>query len=93
MTPHDPLKSEVGIRELHDQLSRYMRHVAEGGEVIVTSRGKRIARLSPIDTPDPLATLRARGLVSEPSGGTWEPNPNRPVVDPPISDLVKEQRR
>lgn len=92
MTLHPEIKSEVGIRELHDQLSRYVRHVAEGGEVIVTSRGKRIARLAPIDAPDPLATLRARGLVSEPTG-SWEPPADAPVVDPPISDLVKEQRR
>lgn len=92
MTPHDAIRPEVGIRELHDQLSRYVRHVEAGGEVIVTSRGKRVARLSPIDAPDPLATLRARGLVSEPTE-SWEPPADAPVVDPPISDLVKEQRR
>jgi hypothetical protein len=32
------VKSEVGVRELHDQLSRYIRHVAEGGEIVVTTR-------------------------------------------------------
>lgn len=83
---------EVGIRELRDQLSHYLRHVAEGSEVIVTSRGKRVARLSPVDAPDPLASLRARGLVSVPTE-SWEPPVDAPVVDPPISNLVKEQRR
>jgi prevent-host-death family protein len=47
MTLHDAPENEVGVREFHDHLSRYVRHVADGGEVIVTMRGKRIARLAP----------------------------------------------
>src|ERR687896_529431 len=36
MTPHpEPLKSEVGVRELHDRLSRYVQHVKDGAEVVV----------------------------------------------------------
>jgi prevent-host-death family protein len=67
MTLHRPgLKREVGVRELHDQLSRYVQHVRDGGEVIVTMRGRRVARLVPVDDHDPLAELRARGLVREP---------------------------
>ncbi len=95
MTPHDAaLKSEVGVRELHDQLSRYVRHAAEGGEVVVTMRGRRVARLSAIDEVDPLAELRARGLIEEPS------RPKRRRADMrrikaggSVSDLVAEQRR
>jgi prevent-host-death family protein len=64
MTPHpEPLKTEVGVRELHDRLSRYVQHVQDGAEVVVTMRGRRVARLVPIDQIDPLADLRARGLV------------------------------
>jgi prevent-host-death family protein len=65
MTPHRemPLRREVGVRELHDQLSRYVRHAAEGGEVIVTMRGRPVARLTPLPSADPFATLRARGLI------------------------------
>jgi prevent-host-death family protein len=95
MTPHDAkLKAEVGVRELHDQLSRYVRHAAEGGEVFVTMRGERVARLSPLVVSDPLADLRARGLVREPTrpkrkvGGA-----KRLVAAAPVSDLVAEQRR
>ncbi len=95
MTLHEPLpKREVGVRELHDQLSRYVNHVAQGGEVVVTMRGKRVARLSPVSEHDPLADLRARGLVREPT------QPKRPSVGrkqlrspEPVSDLVAEQRR
>ena len=95
MTPHQTgLKAEVGVRELHDQLSRYVRHAAAGGEVVVTMRGERVARLSSLDVSDPLADLRARGLVREPS------QPKRKVTrrkrirsSASVSDLVSEQRR
>jgi prevent-host-death family protein len=94
MTPHKSSpKHEVGIRELHDQLSRYVHHAAQGGEVVVTMRGRRVARLSPVNAEDPLADLRARGLVREPT------QPKRPSTGhrqlqslEPVSDLVAEQR-
>ncbi|HEV7495176.1 hypothetical protein [Baekduia sp.] len=88
------LKAEVGVRELHDQLSRYVRHAAEGSEVFVTMRGQRVARLSPLEVSDPLADLRARGLVREATrprrkvGGR-----KRLVAEGSVSDLVAEQRR
>jgi predicted nucleic acid-binding protein len=37
----------------------------------VTMRGSPVARLSPLEGRDPLAQLRARGLVSEPTG-EWD---------------------
>ncbi len=88
------LKTEVGVRELHDQLSRYVHHAAQGGEVFVTMRGQRVARLSPLAVDDPLADLRMRGLVGEPArpkrkvGGR-----KRLASSAPVSDLVAEQRR
>jgi prevent-host-death family protein len=95
MTLHrEPLKSEVGVRELHDRLSRYVQHVQDGAEVVVTMRGRRVARLVPVDEIDPLADLRARGLVREPTA------PRRPrarrarlKAGKPVSDLVADQRR
>lgn len=93
MTPHDELKHEVGVREFHDHLSRYVRHAADGGEVIVTMRGKRIARLAPVDQHDPLEDLRMRGLVSDPSAA-WRPRRRGRVrARPAVSDLVADQRR
>ena len=93
MTLHDPLKPEVGVRELHDQLSRYVRHAADGGEVIVTMRGKRVARLAPVEASDPLEELRARGLVSEPTAG-WHPRRRgRPRATSSVADIVAAQRR
>ena len=94
MTPHKPpLKREVGVRELHDQLSRYVQHAAAGGEVVVTMRGRRVARLAPVSGDDALADLRARGLVQEPER-EWSPQPSgRASPIAPVSDLVAEQRR
>ena len=85
------------MRELHDQLSRYVRHAAEGGEVIVTMRGKPVARLTPLPSADPFATLRARGLIQEPT------RPRTRLEDlsqipldgdgPTASDIVIQMRR
>jgi prevent-host-death family protein len=95
MTLHpEPLKREVGVRELHDRLSRYVQHVQDGAEVVVTMRGRRVARLVPVDEVDPLADLRARGLVREP---TTPRNPRarraRLKAAGRVSDLVADQRR
>jgi prevent-host-death family protein len=96
MTPHrDELRREVGVRELHDQLSRYVRHAADGGEVIVTMRGKPVARLTPLPSADPLATLRARGLIRE--GRRPRRRLREPIKlegeGPTASDIVIQMRR
>jgi prevent-host-death family protein len=94
MTPQSDIKQEVGVREFHDHLSRYVRHVADGGEVVVTMRGKRVARLAPVDQQaDALDELRSRGLVSDPTG-RWTPRRRgRAVASSSVADLVADQRR
>ena len=47
----------VGIRELKDRLSHYLRAVRQGGSVVVTVRGKPVARLVPV-SPRGKAALR-----------------------------------
>ncbi len=95
MTLHrEELKAEVGVRELHDQLSRYLRHVGSGGDVVVTMRGRRVARLSRVDDADPLADLRARGLVHDPQRSRRRASGHElQTADGSVSDLVSEQRR
>jgi prevent-host-death family protein len=88
----DKSRREVGVRELHDQLSRYVRHAASGGEVVVTMRGRPVARLTPMIADDPLGELRERGLVEEPRS-EWRPRRRRPTPTAPVSDLVAGQRR
>ncbi|MDQ2846177.1 MAG: type II toxin-antitoxin system prevent-host-death family antitoxin [Actinomycetota bacterium] len=95
MTPQrEALKAEIGVRELHDQLSRYLRHVDAGGDVVVTMRGRRVARLSRVDDVDPLSDLRARGLVRDPQRSRRRARGRELLTaDSPVSDLVSEHRR
>ncbi len=94
MTLHpSELKTEVGVRELHDHLSRYIQQVQGGTEIVVTMRGSRVARLVPVDERDPLADLRARGLVREPASPRMRSRRSRIATTEPVSDLVAEQRR
>lgn len=91
MTLH-PRGYKVGVRELHDRLSEHLERVERGAEVIVTRRGRPIARLSALDGEDPLEELVRRGLVTHPS----RPRQARRAGVKPrrgVSDLVAEQRR
>jgi prevent-host-death family protein len=45
----------VSIRDANQHLSRYLERVEQGAEVIITRRGKPIARLLPIE-PEPSLT-------------------------------------
>lgn len=97
MSLHDdlPVKAEVGVRELHDQLSRYVRHAQAGHEVVVTMRGRRVARLTPIDDDtDPLEDLRRRGLLRDPTTPRRRTRPGtRITATGSVSELVADQRR
>jgi prevent-host-death family protein len=83
---------EVGVRELHDRLSEHLDRVEHGSEVVVTRRGRPIARLSAIDGNDPLQDLIQRGLVTPPARAR---TPRRAQLKArgTVSDLLAEQRR
>lgn len=90
MTLHEN-EAEVGVRELHDRLSEYLEKVEEGADIVVTRRGKRIARLTAVEAKRPLEDLERRGLVRRPTKPRRLPKPIK--SDGPVSDLVSEQRR
>lgn len=90
MTLHQQ-ESEVGVRELHDRLSAYLEQVEKGGEVVVTRRGRRIARISGLGS-DPLEDLAGRGLVRLPEKPR-SPRQARVKAAGSVSDLVAEHRR
>lgn len=99
MTLHGAVRqTEVGVRDLHDHLSRHLRSVQEEGtEVVVTMRGKRIARLVPIDhvDADPLAELRKRGIVGPPKPPidvSKLPPPVPIAPGPSTADIVSDMR-
>jgi antitoxin (DNA-binding transcriptional repressor) of toxin-antitoxin stability system len=83
-------EDEVGILALRARLGLYIELVEQGREVIVTRRGRRIARISRLG--DPLGDLVRRGLVRMPVG-RWLPRRARVEAAGSVSDLVADQRR
>ena len=63
---------QVGVRELKARLSEYLALVKAGEEVVVTERGKAVARLAPLPSyhtlPHRLAEMERLGLVRRGSG-------------------------
>ncbi len=91
MTLH-PEKGEVGVRELHDRLSEYLERVAQGEEIVVTRRGRPVARITGVDAVRPFEDLERRGLIR------WPTSPKTPrsahiEATGSVSDLVHDQRR
>ncbi|MEY2430363.1 MAG: hypothetical protein QOC92_88 [Acidimicrobiaceae bacterium] len=83
---------EVGVRELRNNLSRYLDRVRAGEEVVVTDRGRAIARVLPVGTERVLDRLIAEGVI------TPARRPKRAAGRPvkakgTVSDLVADQRR
>ena len=88
------VRSEVGIRALKNALSSYIERVRAGEEVIVTDRGRPVARLVPLDTADnKLADLVAAGVVRAPDTRMRHIPDHRITATGPVSDLVDEHRR
>jgi prevent-host-death family protein len=86
------MELEVGVRELRNNLSRYLDRVQAGEEVVVTDRGRAIARMLPLSGERTIDRLVARGLVT-PAKQAKRPT-TRPVkTTGAVSDLVGEQRR
>jgi prevent-host-death family protein len=58
----------VGVRELRQQASRYLREVERGSTVEVTDRGRPVARLVPIPPGSGVDALLATGEISPAAG-------------------------
>lgn len=70
------------------------RVVNEDLPLVITLRGKPVARIVPIDENDPVERLRREGLIHEPAvSGKWHPDPIKPASGATVSDLISEQRR
>jgi prevent-host-death family protein len=93
----------VGARELKDRLSHYLRTVRRGETVVVTVRGKPVARLVPIvgrndkallpEIEEKMWKLAAEGLLTW--SGTSFQLPETVAENPGpqlLSDLVVEDR-
>ena len=87
------IRVEVGVRDLKNNLSRYLDRVRNGDEVVVTDHGRPVARLVAIDASiDRLSDLIDAGLV-RPAGSARRRLPKPIKTAGTVSDLVAEQRR
>ena len=93
----------VSVRELKDHLSHYLRAVRRGGSVMVTVRGKPVARLVPVSPPrkvtlspeleEQMWQLAAEGFLTWNGGPFQVPEPVAINRGPGLlSDLVVEDR-
>jgi antitoxin (DNA-binding transcriptional repressor) of toxin-antitoxin stability system len=79
----------VGIRELKNRLSEYLRMVRRGEEILVTDRGVVVAELRQpgaraADTPYPALVERARSGKARLGAG------NRPDLYPALDPVLSE---
>ncbi len=92
----------MGVRELKNRLSEYLREVRAGESLLVTDRGEVVAELSApgyamrdATVPAGLAALAKRGLISLgiPGGSNLYPSlPRRKPAKRSVAQLLDEER-
>ena len=88
-----PESERVGVRELRQNLSVYLRRVVKGESFEVTDRGRAVAILAPLPEPSSLVRrLAAAGLASTPQGRIAEVLPPRGKPSRRLSEALQEQR-
>ena len=84
----------VGVRELRQNLSVYLRRVKAGQRLEVTERGQPVARLEPMtDDDDAVTRLERQGRILR--RGTGDLSRIRPLkldLDKPLSAILDELR-
>lgn len=87
----------IGIRELRQQASRYLRDVERGETLEVTDRGRPIARVVPIPPAAGLEQLAASGRLTPASGDALDLGPplapqDKPLPSDTLADLRSDER-
>jgi prevent-host-death family protein len=88
------MRLSIGIRELRQNASRYLRLIEERGEPIqITDRGRPVALLTPVPkTGSRIEQLRASGRIRPGKGGPL-PKPVTPRPGVPLpSEILAEMR-
>ncbi len=87
---------EVGIRELKRDASAIVDAVEAGETIVITRRGKPVARLAPTGAPPGVQRLVEQGRMTWPGTPTHVPDPD-PIGlagdGPSLSEIVIEERR
>jgi prevent-host-death family protein len=83
----------VGVRELRQNLGRYLQRVAAGERLVVTERRRPIAMLGPLpERDDLLEYLIATGEVTPATGDLLELPPPKPAPGRPSAEILDELR-
>ncbi len=83
----------VGVKELKNNLSRYLSRVRRGEEVRITMRGTHVADLLPAGAPrDELRELTAAGRVTPASKPHTKRVPRPARLDHSLSDQLVAER-
>ena len=88
----------VGIREAKIQLSKLLKNVQQGNEVVLTDRGKPVGKIIPIKTKElPLSArlkrMEEKGLVQELPANYYKKMPAPiPVADDLALKMLMEDR-
>ena len=90
----------VGVKELKDRLTYYLRRTKEGDEVVVTERGRPVAVLRALCAADGASTLEARLALLAAQGRVTLPT-RKPakgvrtvrVTGRLVSSVILEERR
>lgn len=87
-------RARVGVRELRQNLSVYLRRTLAGETLEVTDRGHAVALLTPIpERADPIGRLAAEGRVTPAKRRLEELGPPLEVeLKRPLSDVLDELR-
>jgi prevent-host-death family protein len=84
---------EVGVRELRDHLSRWIDEVRAGDEVVVTERGRPVARIVKASGSSSMDELIAAGVVTPPEEPLDTASFGRVRADGDVMGFVFQQRR
>ena len=87
----------IGIRELRQHASRWVRRAAAGESFEVTDRGRPVARLLAIPASSGVAALEAEGRISAAEGDLLErsrlrPEPGVPLPSERLAELREHER-
>jgi prevent-host-death family protein len=84
---------KVGVRELRQNLTKYLRRVKRGERLEVTERGRPVAVLAPIGRPkSSLARLISSGRVLAPTGDLMDLLPPKDRVSKNVSEALEDVR-
>ncbi len=82
---------DVGVRELKAKLSEYLSRVAAGEQIVVTDRGRPVARLVALEAESAVERGIAEGWIEPPRRSRLEPT-KRYGASGAVLDALDEDR-